>query len=222
LNSFNIFLIIAITISLWLLHRTAAGNAINRRTTSKVFLILLFFGWLGATRLSFLQFPTFYQNFSLDTRGHLTWFGAVLGGFLALFIYLKRIKKPIKKILDLTTPSVSLAYGIGRIGCFTSEDGCFGIPCNPELNIIFCYETSRGHYLNTPIIESSISIVTFLILCFTPFKLRASTFFILHGITRFIIEFYRVNPLVYLNLTFSQIFSVFLIFAGIILYFQKD
>ena len=31
------------------------------------------------------------------------------------------------RTLDLAAPSAAIGYGIGRIGCFLSGDGCYGI-----------------------------------------------------------------------------------------------
>ena len=195
---------------------------VDRNTTSKVFIILLIFGWLGSTSLSFLQFPEFYQSLSLDGNDHLTWFGSVISGTVALIIYLKLSKTPMKKILNLLAPSVALAYGVGRIGCFSIQDGCFGLPCNPENGNVLCYETERGHYLNTPLLESSISFFIFIVLCIMPYKFRAALFLIAHGSARLGVEFIRINPIVYANLSFAQIFSVILILAGLIMFFRRD
>jgi len=32
------------------------------------------------------------------------------------------------RTLDLAAPAAAIGYGIGRIGCFLSGDGCYGIP----------------------------------------------------------------------------------------------
>ena len=35
------------------------------------------------------------------------------------------------RTLDLCAPAAAIGYGIGRIGCFLSGDGCYGIPIQP-------------------------------------------------------------------------------------------
>lgn len=195
---------------------------VDRKTTSKVFILLLFFGWPGATGLSFLQHPEFYQDFSFDGKGHLTWFGSVISGAGVLILYLKLNETSIKKILNLLAPPVALAYGIGRIGCFSSQDGCFGIPCNPVNGNLLCYETAHGYYLNTPLLESSISFLILFVLCILPYKLRSAFFLMLHGSARLGIEFLRVNPVIYGNLSFAQIFSVMLVLTGLIMFIRRD
>ncbi len=32
------------------------------------------------------------------------------------------------RTLDLAAPAAAFGYGIGRIGCFLSGDGCYGLP----------------------------------------------------------------------------------------------
>ncbi|MEM9928604.1 MAG: prolipoprotein diacylglyceryl transferase family protein [Bacteroidota bacterium] len=54
-------------------------------------------------------------------------YGGLLGGAVAVYLYLRRFDiKPIP-ILDAVAPSLIVAYGVGRIGCQLSGDGDWGI-----------------------------------------------------------------------------------------------
>jgi phosphatidylglycerol---prolipoprotein diacylglyceryl transferase len=56
------------------------------------------------------------------------WFGGLLAGFAA-FVWLARSHKiPLLEMLDAGSPAAALGYGIGRIGCFLSGDGDYGVP----------------------------------------------------------------------------------------------
>jgi phosphatidylglycerol:prolipoprotein diacylglycerol transferase len=56
------------------------------------------------------------------------WFGGLLAGFAA-FVWLgRRQHVPLPTLLDVGSPAAALGYGIGRIGCFLSGDGDYGIP----------------------------------------------------------------------------------------------
>src|ERR1700716_47204 len=55
-------------------------------------------------------------------------FGAVIGGFLALLYLARRFKMPALLMLDAASPAGALGYGIGRIGCLISGDGDYGRP----------------------------------------------------------------------------------------------
>jgi phosphatidylglycerol---prolipoprotein diacylglyceryl transferase len=56
------------------------------------------------------------------------WFGGLLAGFAAYawLAWMRRI--PLLEMLDAGSPAAALGYGIGRIGCFLSGDGDYGIP----------------------------------------------------------------------------------------------
>src|SRR3977135_4624028 len=54
-------------------------------------------------------------------------FGAVIGGFLALLYLARRFKMPALLMLDVASPAGALGYGIGRIGCLIFGDWETGI-----------------------------------------------------------------------------------------------
>jgi phosphatidylglycerol:prolipoprotein diacylglycerol transferase len=56
------------------------------------------------------------------------WFGGLLAGFAAYawLAWMRRI--PLFEMFDAGSPAAALGYGIGRIGCFLSGDGDYGIP----------------------------------------------------------------------------------------------
>ncbi len=59
-------------------------------------------------------------------------YGGLIGGFIGVFLYLKRYNiKPIH-VMDATAPSLILAYGVGRMGCQFSGDGDWGIVAKPQ------------------------------------------------------------------------------------------
>jgi phosphatidylglycerol:prolipoprotein diacylglycerol transferase len=61
-----------------------------------------------------------------DTAG-FAWFGGLTFGISALVLQGWRAKIGGLRTLDLAAPSAAIGYGIGRIGCFLSGDGCYGI-----------------------------------------------------------------------------------------------
>ena len=64
-----------------------------------------------------------------DTAG-FAWFGGLVFGISALVFQGWRAKIGGLRTLDLAAPAAAIGYGIGRIGCFLSGDGCYGIPTN--------------------------------------------------------------------------------------------
>jgi phosphatidylglycerol:prolipoprotein diacylglycerol transferase len=55
------------------------------------------------------------------------WFGGLIAGFGAFIWMARREKIPLLTMMDAGSPAAALGYGIGRIGCFLSGDGDYGI-----------------------------------------------------------------------------------------------
>ena len=88
-------------------------------------------GLAGARLYHLLESPS---EFFADPWPHLfstsgfAWFGAVIGGFIALVLLARRYKMKMLLMLDVASPAAAIGYGIGRIGCLLSGDGDYGIP----------------------------------------------------------------------------------------------
>ena len=150
---------------------------------------------------------------------------SVYGGFLLSFIVAAvLIRKNGEKILntfDLFAPAMALGYGIGRLGCHASGDGCYGIATDSISGMAYpngLVPISSNVY-PTPLFESFLSLAFFLILM----RLRkvefkdGSIFFmylIMNGIARFLIEFIRRNPSALLGFTQAQIIAMVFAAAG--------
>ena len=62
-------------------------------------------------------------------------YGGIIGGILAAWLYCKVAKLKFMKYFDLVMPSVALAQGFGRIGCFL-VGCCYGKETNSAFHII--------------------------------------------------------------------------------------
>ncbi len=56
------------------------------------------------------------------------WFGGMIAGIAAFVWVARRHGVALLVALDAGSPAAALGYGIGRIGCFLSGDGDYGIP----------------------------------------------------------------------------------------------
>ena len=88
-------------------------------------------GLAGARIYHLLESPSeFFADpwrLLFSTSG-FAWFGAFIGGFLALVLLARRYKINMLQMLDVASPAAALGYGVGRIGCLLSGDGDYGIP----------------------------------------------------------------------------------------------
>jgi phosphatidylglycerol:prolipoprotein diacylglycerol transferase len=156
-------------------------------------------------------------------------FGAVIGGFLALLYLARRFRIPPLLMLDAASPAGALGYGIGRMGCLISGDGDYGIPTSLPWGMSFpngiVPTTQRVH--PTPIYEFLIAFLIFWILwrlgarslkTHAPKGIVFAAYLVLTGIARFLIEFIRINPRSFYGLTNAQAASFVSIVAGVILF----
>ena len=83
------------------------------------------------------------------------WFGAVIGGFVALVLLARHYHMKILLMLDIASPAAAIGYGVGRIGCLISGDGDYGTPTSLPWGMSFpnglVPTTDRVH--PTPIYE---------------------------------------------------------------------
>ncbi|MEE9225304.1 MAG: prolipoprotein diacylglyceryl transferase [Bacteroidota bacterium] len=176
--------------------------------------------------------------------GGLTFYGGLLLAFAFNYWYIKYKKKvDVLKVMDAVAPALILGYGIARIGCHLAGDGDYGLPTElpwgtdysrgtyppsiaflqlPEVANRFpggiVPDTTPLH--PTPIYEFLAVVLIFLFL----WKIRKrtkpdGTLFMIYlaaaALERFVIEFIRINPRMFLGLSEAQLISVVLLALGV-------
>ena len=95
-----------------------------------IVLLALIGGFIGAK--IFNAFET-WADFVRDPLGNLfsgggfTFYGGLIVAGLMIVYYTRKKKIDIRHFADAISPSLMLAYGIGRFGCYLSGDGDWGI-----------------------------------------------------------------------------------------------
>jgi phosphatidylglycerol:prolipoprotein diacylglycerol transferase len=188
-------------------------------------------GLVGARLYHLLEEPRlFFANpwpLLFSTMG-FAWFGAFVGGFIALALLARQYKIKLLLMLDIASPAAALGYGIGRIGCLISGDGDYGIPTSLPWGMSFpnglVPTTERVH--PTPIYEFLAALaIAYFLWRIGPRILnrelpRGSAFawyLILTGVARFLVEFIRLNPPFFLGMSNAQTVAALTFVAGIIL-----
>ena len=158
-----------------------------------------------------------------DSAG-FAWFGGLVFGISALLFQGWWARIGTLRTLDLAAPSAAIGYGIGRIGCFLSGDGCYGLPTNLPWGMSFPngIEPVFVPVHPTPLYEllAGLAIGWWLWRrAGKPFPtgLILGQYLILSGLARFLVEFIRRNPKILWGLSNAQLASAGSVIAGIVL-----
>tara|TARA_B100000945_G_scaffold273072_1_gene235822 strand:- start:793 stop:1593 length:801 start_codon:yes stop_codon:yes gene_type:complete len=175
----------------------------------------------GAFTLNFSKVGFGIQNFGAG----LVFLGGLIGGTIAVSIYIKKVNLKWLVIADFIGPYLALGHGIGRIGCFLVGDD-YGTPSNLPWACSFPNglppTTIPVH--PTQLYEMFLYFILFL---FLYIKKRNKAFIgeiffnylFWAGLIRFMIEFIRTN-IKYFGFSGAQYISIIMIFISIY-YFKK-
>lgn len=186
-------------------------------------------GFAGAKVLYFLtRLKDIMENprVLLDLADGFVVYGGIIGGIFSAMAYCKIEKLRFLKYFDLVMPSVALAQGFGRIGCFLAGC-CYGRETDSAWGIVFhnsSYAPNGVKLLPTQLISSGLDFMLCIVLILLDRKKKgdgqiAGAYLVLYSIGRFILEFYR-GDLIRGNvgaLTTSQFIAIFVALAGVIL-----
>jgi phosphatidylglycerol:prolipoprotein diacylglycerol transferase len=185
----------------------------DKRVYDLAFYAVLF-SLIGA-RLFYVIENNAFLDFYKFWNGGLSWYGALIGGFLGVLYYTKKNKLDLWKYASELSPYLALGIGIGRIGCFFNGC-CYGIKSNLPWAVYYLGELRHP----TQLYLSAHGFLMF----FTLRKIKNNQFawfLILYAIGRFLIDFLRVYGTKYYGLALSQIISIFIFLIGIILLKRK-
>lgn len=168
------------------------------------------------------------------------WFGGLIAGFTAFVVLARRLRIPLLELCDAASPAAALGYGIGRIGCWLSGDGDYGIPTSLPWGMSFpnglVPTSDRVH--PTPIYELVVAAGISWVLWRIGARQVATKgpphasgqmlalrgpgsvfgmYLILTGVARFLVEFIRINPRSFFGLTNAQAASLISILGGALL-----
>jgi prolipoprotein diacylglyceryl transferase len=161
-------------------------------------------------------------------RGGFAWFGGFVLGISTLLGFARRRRFSLLGMLDLASPAAAIGYAVGRIGCLVSGDGDYGIPTSLPWGMAFpnglVPTTQRVH--PTPIYEFIVGVLIFWYLWRRGARairhplasgVITGEFLILSGLARFLVEFIRINPRVFLGMSNAQVSALLTAIAGLIL-----
>ena len=162
-------------------------------------------------------------------KGGIAIYGAVLGGILGAFIFSRRRKLRMSKLMDMLTPSLILGQAIGRWGNFFNHEAFGGLIENTALQFfpvgVYIEALGEWHYA-TFFYESMWCFVVFAVLMATRRRYTHSGdvlawYAALYGAERAIVEGMRTDSLYLGQVRMSQLLSMLMVLAVLALFFAR-
>lgn len=211
IRSWGLMLAIAFIVGIIIAEKRAKKYGLLPQQVVNLGLIIIIAGVAGARLLFILEHikdftANPYEIFAVWAGG-LSYYGGFILAFLCAFFYLKKNKIPVGAMMNVLAPSLAIGFFFGRIGCFLNGC-CFGEPTTMPWGVIFPEDAPARWIYSAPIklhptqLYSSISgLMSFFILLLLEKKFKfmkrdgllCFSFFILYGLWRFIIEFFRYH-----------------------------
>ena len=171
-----------------------------------------------------------------------TFYGGFILTIIAFYLYVKRKKLSYLFAADVVAPAIPVIYGFGRIGCHLSGDGDYGLPTNLpwgtnyEHGVMPPSVMFRINHIpnsfpngivpdNTPLHPTSVyEAIAAMIIFFILWKYRKHgwlagrlfmLYLILSSISRFLVEFIRLNQRILFGLSEAQLISIVFFVIGL-------
>lgn len=175
-------------------------------------------------------------------RGGFAWFGGFVAGISTLLLLARSYHINWLAMLDIASPAAAIGYAVGRIGCLISGDGDYGRPTHLPWGMAFpnglvpttglegiCSKSGWPENCAvhpTPIYEFVVGVLIFWYIWRRGARairhplapgVITGEFLILSGLARFLVEFIRINPRVFLGMSNAQVSALLTAIAGAVL-----
>lgn len=218
IDSYTVMMVLGVIMAfilaiIYIIYKKFSKKDILDLITCGAFAIMggIIFALLFQALYDFIENPNeFHFQFKMTFYGGL--FGGVLGFVLSYYLIVKKYSKlDIGSVLIIAPSCITLAHGVGRIGCFL-EPCCYG------------KESSFGMYfpvLGKTVIPTQLYEAIFLllltipliVLAFKNYRYNFVIYLVSYSIFRFVIEFFRGDDRGFslFGLSPSQIWSILIL-----------
>lgn len=229
-HSYGLLIGIGVILAFIMAEKRAGKKGLNEDLVFDLGIWCAVGGILGAKLLFFIvEFDSIMASGDIFHRladGFVV-YGGIIVGILTGWLFCKRKKLPFLKYFDLVMPSIALAQGFGRIGCFLAGC-CYGRETDSIFGVVFPentpYAPSGVKLIPTQLISSGADFIHCIILVLFARKAKkdgqvAGLYLILYSIGRFLIEYLRNDDRGSVSqLSTSQFIALFTLAAGVALF----
>ncbi len=209
---------LAALVAAWLLGREFRRLGWDADIAHSMVLAATVIGFAGA-KLYYLAEHWGELNHHTLSAG-FTWYGGVIAATATVVVMAKRRGLPLGRLAGVAAVPLSLAYGIGRLGCLLAGDGTTGTPTDLPWGVTITagMVPTDGPVHPTPLYEALAAFAIAALLWslrkrVAPLAVFGS-YLVLSGTARFLVEVVRTNDEVLLGATQPQLWSVLLVAIG--------
>lgn len=200
---------------------------------------LIFYAALGVIIGGRLGYMLFYNTQQMLQQpwsivkiweGGMSFHGGVIGVFIALLFFARKIKKPFWQVADFMAPLIPFGLGVGRIGNFINGE-LWGRVTDVPWAMVFPHVDLEPRH-PSQLYEFGLEGIGLFVLTWwyasrpRPAGCVSAIFLIGYACCRLLIEFFRepdtqLGFLAFNWLTMGQLLSIPMLFAGLLLWWMK-
>src|SRR5450631_1673456 len=213
---------LAALVAAFLLARAFERLSLKRDSAYSLVMWATIWGFVGAKVYYLLeQMPTLTLH---DLGGiGFTWYGGLIGGLTAALVIVRRHHLPLGVVAGASAVPLTIAYGIGRLGCLLAGDRTYGKPTSVPWAMTFpngvVPTTVPVH--PTPLYEALAAVLIAAVLWALSKRWNPAAVFgaylALSGISRFLVEFLRINQPSLFGFTQPQLWALVSLIVGVVL-----
>ena len=225
-HSYGLFTAIGLIAALWLACARAKKRGLNEDICYGILFSGVIFGYL-CSKLTYVLIE--WDSFVKDPKLFLSQSGFVVigglaGGVFAAWAYCRIKKVKFIDYFDLCIPSIAIAQGFGRIGCFMAGC-CYGKCTDSPIGIAFThsdYAPNNVKLIPTQLISSAGDFLNMALLLIIAKKAKkkgtvAAAYMLTYSVGRFLIEYLRDDDRGTIGIfSTSQFFSLIIFVIGVL------
>ncbi len=239
IHGYGLMLAVGFLLAMYLAQRESKYFDIPEKKLADLFPWIIVAGAGGARLFHVIvERPAYFWSHPLDIfklwDGGVTFYGGLVGGILAVYIFSRRNKIPFIKIGDFLITYVALGQVFGRLGCFLAGC-CYGVPTDLPWGIAITNPNSVTRPLGialhpTQLYQALVNLITFIILYRMSWRKKfQGQILLIYGLTfpvgRTIVEFFRGDEIrgyiIPDVITTSQGISILIFVPCLIIYIIK-
>jgi phosphatidylglycerol:prolipoprotein diacylglycerol transferase len=222
IQSYGVSKALAALVAALLLARAFERLNLKRDSAYSLVMWATIWGFVGAKIYYLLEhLPTLTMH-DLGGMG-FTWYGGLIGGVAAALVIVRRHQLPLGVVAGAAAVPLTVAYGVGRLGCLLAGDGTYGRPTSVPWAMTFPNGVvpTNVPVHPTPLYEALAAVAIAALLWamakhWTPPAVFGA-YLALSGVSRFLVEYLRINEPALLRLTQPQLWALVSVIAGVVL-----